>query len=194
MANEFHQRPNSIPTRLYDGYDNDKYSIKHDSALSYDKYGSDYGNPTSVSSLSLGYDEDRKKQKFNDFDDESSNYYLSAAASENNYNLDYKPIQRAEHQVLDQEGELSDDLDEDDTIAPIKNTSLEHEDRSLVHLIRRKRQAPMQYQSGYYSQTSAYEEPCHGFPLEINIRSRIKPEDVFPIRGKSQLKKCIKLK
>lgn len=44
-----------------------------------------------------------------------------------------------------------------------------------------------------YSSSYAYEPPCYGFPLEINIRSRIKPEDVFPIKGNTQFKKCIKL-
>lgn len=47
--------------------------------------------------------------------------------------------------------------------------------------------------TGYESGYSGYEEPCYGFPLEIRIKSRIKPENVFPILGKSKFEKCIKL-
>jgi len=53
-----------------------------------------------------------------------------------------------------------------------------------AHHRRTKRQ--IYYQSGYNGH-----ERCRGFPLEINVRSRIKPDQMFPIHGNSQIKKCI---
>ncbi|KAG9509283.1 hypothetical protein GZH46_02207, partial [Fragariocoptes setiger] len=47
--------------------------------------------------------------------------------------------------------------------------------------------------SGYSYTSGNYETPCVGFPLEINIRSRIIPDQLFPIHGNSQMKKCIPL-
>lgn len=44
-----------------------------------------------------------------------------------------------------------------------------------------------QYQSGY-----SREPPCYGFPLEVNVKSRIKLDRIFPIYGNSQFKKCVK--
>lgn len=41
-------------------------------------------------------------------------------------------------------------------------------------------------------ETSSYEPPCRGFPLEINIKSRIKFDQIFPIKGNSQIKKCVR--
>lgn len=44
-----------------------------------------------------------------------------------------------------------------------------------------------------YESSYEKEPPCYGFPLEVNIKSRIKMDQVFPIYGNSQYKKCIKV-
>jgi hypothetical protein len=69
---------------------------------------------------------------------------------------------------------------------PNDDESYDHENDSSLHS-RVKRQ--VYYESGYDGHTN-----CEGFPLEINVRSRIKLDRIFPIHGKSQIKKCIKPK
>ena len=53
---------------------------------------------------------------------------------------------------------------------------------------RRRVKRQVYYKSGYNGSNK-----CHGFPLEVNVRSRIKMDQVFPIYGKSQMKKCVKV-
>lgn len=44
------------------------------------------------------------------------------------------------------------------------------------------------------SYSSNYGQPCHGLPVQVNIKSRIKlNERIFPIFGRSQINKCVNL-
>lgn len=61
--------------------------------------------------------------------------------------------------------------------------SVDHDNNGLKSHARVKRQI---------SYSSNYEGPCEGFPLEVNIKSRLKLDSLFPIHGRSQLKKCLK--
>lgn len=82
----------------------------------------------------------------------------------------------SEMMMLAQEEERLSDHDYNDGTAHHGASNAEH--------IRTKRQ--VYYQSGYNGK-----ERCHGFPLEINVRSRVKMDRLFPIHGNSQIKKCI---
>lgn len=141
---------------------------------SYDSYGS---LKQSVSGSKNEYESlpDRGTINFTDYDDESGNYYLRAAAS--NYGkmkiADYRKLQRADKKNSPSNWMLT--IDE--------RESVDNEDQTSRRV---KRQA--HYESRYEN-----EPPCYGFPLEVNIKSRIKMDNIFPIHGNSQMKKCIKV-
>lgn len=130
---------------------------------------------------------------FTDYDDDSSSYYmgkraLSHSASGQQFarklpsqtpNSLYAALAyglRSRH-----DGGLS----QADNMSPDEQESLLSADESPANNHRVKRQV---YESSYEN-----EPPCYGFPLEVNVRSRIKFDQVFPIRGNSQFKKCIKV-
>lgn len=60
---------------------------------------------------------------------------------------------------------------------------VDHEQGKALRRVRRQ----VYYSSGYNGQQN-----CQGFPLEINVRSRIKMDRLFPIHGNSQVKKCVR--
>lgn len=74
-----------------------------------------------------------------------------------------------------------------------EDENYDHEDDAEpwlhTHDPRRLRRSKRQvyYESGYDGEAN-----CEGFPLEVNIRSRVKLDRLFPIYGKSQIKKCVK--
>lgn len=60
---------------------------------------------------------------------------------------------------------------------------IDYEQNKALRRVRRQ----VYYSSGYNGQ-----KDCQGFPLEINVRSRIKMDRLFPIHGNSQVKKCVR--
>lgn len=138
---------------------------------------------------------------FNDYDDDFGNYYMrrsraAAAQAAKRRRLAASPEVEADVDITDHQ--LKKRRDEEALAGPLQTMLLPSEDEERVdndapsqlehrkHHLRTKRQ--VYYQSGYDG-----ERQCHGFPLEINVRSRIKMDQVFPIHGKSQFKKCIKV-
>lgn len=125
---------------------------------------------------------------FNDFDDDSTNYYArKASSSSSSSSSASKRRAQAAAAAAAAQAYAAYGADEfarrsDDTQnVPAKS---ETNKGSESHMARVKRQV--------YS--SSYEEgPCYGFPLEVNVKSRIKLDQIFPIHGKSQFKKCIKV-
>lgn len=115
--------------------------------------------------------------KFTDFDDDSGGYYLAQmpAQSSSNRLAKYIMLQRADlgNTELEQVPSLQ-RTDDDEAV----------DEDSKPRGRRVKRQV---------SYTSDYDRPCYGFPLEINVKSRIKMDNVFPIFGKSQVRKCVDL-
>lgn len=100
----------------------------------------------------------------------------------------------SEHSIYKAGGE--DEEQDIEAGQPNDDESYDHEDDMVSWL--RNRHNPMRqrrmkrqvyYESGYDGNTN-----CEGFPLEINVRSRIKLDRIFPIHGKSQIKKCVKIK
>lgn len=117
---------------------------------------------------------------FNDFDDDVSNYYLRKQVSSAANGLALNEALRRDGADVEEQHPV------DWLLLNGDEESIDHEDLPEVgHHSRVKRQA---YESSYEN-----EPPCYGFPLEINIKSRIKMDQIFPIHGKSQIKKCIKL-
>lgn len=152
---------------------------------------------------------------FNDFDDDSSNYYTRKSSS----------IPKRKHMSLGaafggayggsgafssrsdgrahQIGPLSSDSrpksdqtkSSSSSASAGSQVSILDEKESIDETDRNERSSQLRvkrqinYQSGY----EGHEEPCYGFPLEVNVKSRIKLDGIFPIHGKSQHKKCIKV-
>lgn len=140
-----------------------------------------------------------------DYDDDAGSYYMrKAAAARRNklslgdypyeYNLQRNDDQHDQHDDGEDESEQHDletsasNEEEASVEAPQVNEdeSYDHEDETVA---RRRVKRQVYYQSGYNGETK-----CDGFPLEVNVRSRIKLDRIFPIHGKSQMKKCIKIK
>lgn len=104
---------------------------------------------------------------FTDFDDDSGSYYLAKLPTSSRRKLaKYYMLQRS------------------DQVHKATSNQLLVAKSDTKSKLRKKRQV---------SYTSGYERPCHGFPLEINVKSRIKMDQVFPIFGRSQIKKCVDL-
>lgn len=157
------------------------YQSKHHSQLNYPKAQSAYtGNPAS-SAMSM--------INFTDYDDEAGNYYLKngqkqqqqpRSASSNK--VRYVNYSKGVHKRSDTQNGA--------TISSAMQTSEQEslfDDGDLTrHHTRVKRQV-------YHSSSYENEPPCYGFPLEVNIKSRIKMDQLFPIHGNSQFKKCIKI-
>lgn len=146
---------------------------------------------------------------FNDYDDETGAYYLARLPSALRGSRDlakyYTLLQRAdkessssdehdasEHDSLDRsesqtsplEQAAQDLLEELQDLQEQQNHESDQADHDDGLKVRTKRQV---------SYSSNYEQPCEGFPLEVNINSRVKlNERIFPIFGKSQIKKCVK--
>lgn len=131
-----------------------------------------------------------KGNNFNDYDDESGNYYIGKSSTKQRQLLtasdltdEFNHLQKRTDKLLlggssaDETMLIPDDGDEE---------QVDHEEQPQFARRRAKRQ--VYYQSGYDG-----EQQCYGFPLEINVRSRIKMDQIFPIHGRSQFKKCIKV-
>lgn len=165
----------------------------------------EYGMPSMISKQSA-YDSPSvagtQTINFTDYDDDSSNYYVGKralhqgmSASGRVYSKKYSPAYQHALQSIyptlaygmqSRIDRSPSSVVQDLKVSPEEQESLinDSEDSSSAHL-RVRRQA---YESSYEN-----EPPCYGFPLEVNIKSRIKLDQVFPIHGKSQYKKCIKV-
>lgn len=121
---------------------------------------------------------------FNDFDDESGGTY---AVSSGKTASPKKYYDQYQDRVMRLRSRRSDASEKGARvwILPVEEQESLDNDGGQRHR-RVKRQ--VHYQSGYER-----EPPCYGFPLEVNIRSRIKMDQLFPIQGNSQYKKCIKV-
>ena len=137
---------------------------------------------------------------FNDYDDESGNYYMRRAAARRRKlaqadfgaDLQRADLPTSQQQQQQQQQKVSAMAIGKQTmlLPPDEDEQIDHGDQETASGAGGYRRVKRQvyYQSGYNG-----ERLCHGFPLEINVRSRIKMEQVFPIHGKSQFKKCIKV-
>lgn len=169
------------------------------SAIEALNYGAD--SPVDHSSQDRFASKKRTRAPFSDFDDDSSGYSYLLDKERLAYQLGRSVALQKEEAAewAGREDELAaaaSEIDASDYAEPLLPPPLPlplHQMPHVVHLVRMRRSAPQPigYESSYGEADS--DEPCFGFPLEINVKSRIKPEDVFPIRGKSQFKKCIKL-
>ena len=154
-------------------YDSYSAGVMHSSKLA--SHGSSSSSDSSASSSSSSSSSSPSSPSssssaidFTDYDDDFGNYYMRKAASGMmQMGSIYRADKREELMSKDERESLHDDSD------------------SGVPNKRVKRQA---YESSYQN-----EPPCYGFPLEINVKSRIKLGQIFPIHGKSQFKKCIKV-
>lgn len=121
---------------------------------------------------------------FTDFDDDSGSYYLTKLPMPNGKTklANYLMLHRADFKRSSSTHPY--DTDDDVELASMSRADDDESVDQDEKLNKRRVKRQISY-------TSNYRKPCFGFPLEINIRSRIKPEDVFPIYGRSQIKKCI---
>lgn len=123
---------------------------------------------------------------FTDYDDESGNYYIKngrqqqLASSKRRYLYpaasDLSMFKRFDSKTLTSLPSATPTEEEESFLNDKDDSNRRHS--------RVKRQI-------YHKST--YEGPCYGFPLEVNIKSRIKMDQLFPIHGNSQYKKCIKV-
>lgn len=140
--------------------------------------------------------------KFNDFDDESGNYYMGTS---NKYRIAYgngidyrnlpcnNKIKLLKERFAEGRQQYDMRLKRVDTHQKASIMSVEDEEtfddvNDIGGQLHKRVKRQVYHQSSYEN-----EEPCHGFPLEINVKSRIKMDQLFPIKGNSQFKKCIKL-
>lgn len=118
---------------------------------------------------------------FTDYDDEFGNYYLRKTSNQLGNPYNRKLTRRNQLPSSSDDSKTSKAIAWLVSIAPEAVDSGDDQSRKRV-----KRQA--HYESSYEK-----EPPCYGFPLEVHIKSRIKMDQIFPIFGKSQFKKCIKV-
>lgn len=140
------------------------YPDSYDSHMMYPSYSLPYRGFKQSSS-------DDSSINFTDFDDEFGSYYLGGKSRKS-----AKAYPRM-YDRIDNNERLKSKMSFEEV------ESVDAVDKRELH--RQKRQV---YESSY-----EHEPPCFGFPLEINVRSRIKLDQMFPIQGKSQFKKCVKL-
>lgn len=154
-------------------------------------YSADYGSPSSGYSKSP----EANSINFTDYDDDFGNYYMRAAGSNKRSKMiaahpSYVDGQQQQLQQAHFKKRSDSDSKNGDWILPTKEQEELDSGSSVDEMAsnkRSKRQAP------YYESSYEKEPPCFGFPLEVNVKSRIKLDQVFPIHGNSQLKKCVKL-
>lgn len=121
---------------------------------------------------------------FTDYDDEFGNYYLRKASNHmgNSYSNNNGNKRLSKRAQLEAESSKA-----SKALAWLMSAVPEAVDGADDQSHKRvKRQ--VNYESSYEK-----EPPCYGFPLEVNIKSRIKMDQIFPIYGNSQYKKCIKV-
>lgn len=132
---------------------------------------------------------------FNDFDDESGNYYLRKSLTQRSEGNKWPAAGHNQQQQQTQPQSESQSTQNNSNrrssshslVATKEQEALLDDVDDELPLKRVKRQ--ISYSSGYEKG-----KPCHGFPLEINVRSRIKMDQLFPIHGNSQMKKCVKFR
>lgn len=154
---------------------------------------------------------------FNDYDDETGAYYLARLPSALRGSRDlakyYTLLQRVDNEQLSSSETSNSDDEEDEESAlnrdesklnPMINVAIarkflddlqesEQANEDNADLDDKHRFEPKVRTKRQISYNSNYEQPCEGFPLEVNIKSRVKlNERIFPIFGKSQIKKCVK--
>lgn len=151
-------------------YSNSAYS--HPAAASFSASASSSSSPASDSAIN-----------FTDYDDEFGNYYLRKSHRNNNNNNHNRANSNQRHHRIGSVRRADSESRDELLVNRDERETVDHED-SNNHL-RLKRQV---YQSSYEN-----EPICYGFPLEVNIKSRIKMDQIFPIFGNSQFKKCIKV-
>lgn len=150
-------------------------------------YDSGYGgslkqsshDPSSYSSSSL------KPINFTDYDDDYGNYYLRKSGPP--VGNAYKRNFLKGNQMHRLDGGSAENSKASKAVAWLMSVEPEAVDGADDQSHKRvKRQ--VNYESSYEK-----EPPCYGFPLEINVKSRIKMDQIFPIYGNSQFKKCVKV-
>lgn len=165
-------------------------------ADSHSAYGSGGGGDSSASGSSSSTHAAANypsQINFTDYDDEFGSYYVGKRRAEGGP-LDRSAsvtMQRADidNRVRDNQAAAKAwimSTDEQESLDPASDVQGSRSAHPQAIHTRNKRQ--VYYKSGYDGN-----KPCHGFPLEINVRSRIKLDQVFPIYGNSQMKKCVKL-
>lgn len=157
---------------------------------------------------------------FTDYDDDFGNYYMRSAASK--MRKVYSPLPGTDtlnpqpsyvrhppsahqhhnkHSLMNSfpfkriDNELKNDNNNNaDWIMPTEEQEAidDESDKDQIIHKRVKRQAVLEPRNYHYQSGYPREPPCYGFPLEVNVRSRIKMDRLFPIYGNSQHKKCIK--
>lgn len=151
----------------------------------YDPSGGYTGHESASASLKSSVSGDSSSSgatmNFNDYDDEFGNYYMRKSGKRK-HAFDMSDLHRADEQQSHANHHYEDKVT---MLTPNEDEEQVDDDREMAHR-RMKRQ--VYYQSGYDG-----EKNCHGFPLEINVRSRIKMDRLFPIHGKSQFRKCVKV-
>lgn len=150
-------------------------------------------NPQGITySLSNGLESaaDSNESPFNDYDDEFGNYYLrnkpsTTSATKKTHKVSSfasgSELRRRKSPSLRRSS--ADIMDESSTRQVEDKEQVDHEQGKALRRVRRQ----VYYSSGYNGQPN-----CHGFPLEINVKSRVKMDQMFPIYGNSQMKKCIR--
>lgn len=157
---------------------------------------SDLNDQSVVQGLSNGLEtaSDSSESPFNDYDDEFGNYYLRSKPAINSLTKkSHKLSSFASGSELSRRGLPSNmRRSSDDNLHGSVETGsrqaddteqIDHHQTKVLRRVRRQ----VYYSSGYNGQPN-----CHGFPLEINVRSRVKMDQMFPIHGNSQMKKCIR--
>lgn len=148
--------------------------------------------PASISQPDSSFPGYSNSMNFTDYDDEFGNYYMRAAGSSSvgkAFPLSQTPSHnfRRSQQQLDQRSAGAFILPTEEQEELTNNNG-----HGLVQLNKRSKRQANYYESSY-GDDDDHKKPCYGFPLEVNVKSRIKMDQVFPIFGKSQFKKCIKL-
>lgn len=121
---------------------------------------------------------------FTDYDDESGNYYLKNGRQQ-------KSASNLEKKYINHENSIFKRIDSE-TPSRLPSAMPTEEEESLFEDDDYTHRGHSRVKRQIYHQ-STYEGPCYGFPLEVNIKSRIKMDQLFPIHGNSQYKKCIKV-
>lgn len=121
---------------------------------------------------------------FTDYDDESGGYYVKNGRQQQLASSKRRYLGLGDSSMFKR-------LDSKTQASVTSETPTEEEESFLHDKDDSNRRHSRVKRQIYHKST--YEGPCYGFPLEVNIKSRIKMDQLFPIHGNSQYKKCIKV-
>lgn len=175
-------------------------SANHDSSGYLDKTNSNSNNYNNNNNV---YKQNQPKQatysgdssgsalgtiNFTDYDDESGNYYMKNGRQQNQQQQSSSNDQK---RYINHSNTIFKRTDLQ-TPSSLPSAMPTEEEESLFNDDDNNDKGHLRVKRQVYHQ-STYEGPCYGFPLEINIKSRVKMDRLFPIHGNSQYKKCIKV-